>query len=101
MSIILANPDNNNKEPKMSSSSSSNSGIGLCGMVFIVFLFLKLAEIGAVATWSWWWVTSPLWMPVVFVLGVFATVLATMLLVMGIAALFGKKMKPLRLKVKR
>lgn len=32
-------------------------------MVFIVFLILKLAEIGQVATWSWWWVTAPLWMP--------------------------------------
>ena len=30
-------------------------------MVFIVFLILKLAEVGVVATWSWWWVTSPLW----------------------------------------
>lgn len=29
--------------------------------VFIVFLVLKLAEIGVVASWSWWWVTSPLW----------------------------------------
>lgn len=28
---------------------------------FLVFLYLKLAGIGAVATWSWWWVTAPLW----------------------------------------
>ena len=26
----------------------------------------KLAEIGVVATWSWWWVTSPLWIPFAF-----------------------------------
>lgn len=43
-------------------------GIGLCGMVFIVFLILKLSEIGTVATWSWWWVTAPLWMPLTIVL---------------------------------
>lgn len=30
-------------------------------ILFVVFLTLKLAEIGAVADWSWWWVTSPLW----------------------------------------
>lgn len=36
-------------------------GIGLLGAVFIVFLIFKLAEIGQVATWSWWWVTMPLW----------------------------------------
>jgi hypothetical protein len=36
--------------------------IGLGGLVFAIFLFLKLAGIGAVATWSWWWVTCPLWL---------------------------------------
>jgi small Trp-rich protein len=45
----------------MSNSSSSSSGIGIVGMIFIVLLFLKLAEIGPVADWSWWWITSPLW----------------------------------------
>jgi len=35
--------------------------IGLGTIVFAIFLFLKLAGIGAVATWSWLWVTSPLW----------------------------------------
>lgn len=52
------------------SSSSSNSqggGIGLGGMIFIIFLILKLAEVGVVATWSWWWVTSPLWIPLAFI----------------------------------
>lgn len=44
-------------------SSGSSAGIGLCGGVFLVFLILKLAEIGVVASWSWWWVTAPLWIP--------------------------------------
>ncbi|QNB13457.1 hypothetical protein G5S35_17670 [Paraburkholderia tropica] len=35
--------------------------LGLGGFVFLIFLFLKLAAIGAVASWSWWWVTAPLW----------------------------------------
>ena len=38
-------------------------------IVFLIFLTLKLAEIGQVATWSWWWVTAPLWMP--FIAGLF------------------------------
>lgn len=45
----------------------SNSGIGLGGMIFIVFLVLKLGGIGQVANWSWWWVCSPLWIPFVIV----------------------------------
>ena len=35
--------------------------IGLIEIVFLVLLVLKLAGIGAVAAWSWWWVTAPLW----------------------------------------
>lgn len=49
-------------------SKTSNSGVGLSGLVFLVFLALKLAGIGVVATWSWWWITSPLWIPVGLVL---------------------------------
>jgi hypothetical protein len=29
---------------------------------------MKLAGIGQVATWSWWWVTCPLWGPAAIVL---------------------------------
>lgn len=32
--------------------------IGFVGLLFLVFLVLKLT--GYVA-WSWWWVTAPLW----------------------------------------
>jgi hypothetical protein len=45
------------------SSSTSSGGIGICGMTFIVFLVLKLAEYGPVASWSWWYITAPLWGP--------------------------------------
>ena len=45
----------------------SNSGIGLGGMIFIVFLVLKLGGIGQVANWSWWWVCSPLWIPLMII----------------------------------
>ena len=41
--------------------NKKSKGLGLSGMVFIVFLILKLAGVGTVATWSWLWVTSPLW----------------------------------------
>lgn len=36
----------------------SSGGVTLLGLVFIVFLTLKLC---GVITWSWWWVTAPLW----------------------------------------
>ena len=45
--------------------------MGFQGMVFIVFLILKLAEVGVVANWSWLWVTSPLWIPIALILAIF------------------------------
>lgn len=42
--------------------------ITLPGILFLIFLILKLANIGTVATWSWWWVFAPLWIPVAIAL---------------------------------
>ena len=44
----------------MSNSSSSSGGVGFGGLLFLVFLVLKLT---GVIAWSWWWVTAPLWVP--------------------------------------
>lgn len=43
------------------SSSSSSGGIGFFGLLAIVFITLKLLAVEPVASWSWWWVTAPLW----------------------------------------
>ena len=43
----------------------SSGGISFCSLLAIVFITLKLAQIGPVAAWSWWWVLSPLWIPLV------------------------------------
>ena len=40
-------------------------GIGFGGMLFLLFLALKLM---GYITWSWWWVTSPLWLPLTLIL---------------------------------
>lgn len=42
----------------MSEQRSAGGGIGLIGPLFVVFLVLKLTD---TIDWSWWWVTSPLW----------------------------------------
>ena len=47
-------PDNNTK-----------GGLGLGGILFVVFLILKLCK---VITWSWWWVFAPIWIPFVICL---------------------------------
>lgn len=42
----------------MSSNSNNSGGIGFLGLLAIVFIILKLV---GVISWSWWWVTAPLW----------------------------------------
>lgn len=43
----------------------SSGGVSFCGLLTVLFIGLKLT--GHV-TWSWLWVVSPLWLPLVVVL---------------------------------
>jgi predicted Co/Zn/Cd cation transporter (cation efflux family) len=54
-----------------SNSNGSSGGVGLSGVLFIVFLVLKLTD---VIDWSWWWVTAPLWGPLALVLSVLVVI---------------------------
>jgi hypothetical protein len=40
------------------SKSTSSGGIGICWLLGVVFVVLKLC---GVINWSWWWVTLPFW----------------------------------------
>jgi hypothetical protein len=42
-------------------------GTSFCNLLFLVFLVLKLTK---VITWSWWWVTAPLWIPIAILVGI-------------------------------
>ena len=68
--------------------------VGILGLMFLIFLTLKL--LGTI-TWSWWWVTAPLWggfafFACVFILGIIGLV--------SIAALSGNKGKKISIKRK-
>ena len=39
------------------------SAVSMPNALLLVFLVLKLT---GVIDWSWWWITSPLWMGVIF-----------------------------------
>ena len=51
------------------SESSASSGFSFEFVLFVVFLVLKLT---GTIDWSWWWVTSPLWISI----GIFIIALA-------------------------
>jgi hypothetical protein len=49
----------------MANEVKTNGGIGFMGLLAIAFIVLKLTK---VINWSWWWVVSPLWLPIALVL---------------------------------
>ena len=48
----------------MSENKNTSGGIGIGMTLFLIFLVLKLTDM---IDWSWWWVTSPLWIPALLV----------------------------------
>ena len=46
-------------------NNTTNTSIGFVGLLTICFIVLKLCGI---INWSWWWVLSPIWIEIVFVL---------------------------------
>jgi hypothetical protein len=49
----------------MADSTATSGGIGLGGVLFVIFLILKLT---GVISWSWWWVFAPIWIPIAIIL---------------------------------
>jgi hypothetical protein len=58
-------------------NTSSSSGVGFFGLMFLVFMTLKL--IGYI-TWSWWWVTAPLWGGVILWIFVILIIMGVLLI---------------------
>lgn len=65
-------------------SSTASGGIGVFGLLGIVFVVLKLFGVTEVATWSWWWVTLPFWGG----LAIVAAIMAVIGVIALVAAIF-------------
>ena len=52
-------------------SSASSGGVGVMGLLGVVFVTLKLL---GVITWSWWLVTLPFWGGLALILAILAVV---------------------------
>jgi hypothetical protein len=60
-------------------------GMGFAGWLFLLFLALKLT---GYITWSWWWITAPLWAPFIIGLSIGLIVLLIALIAGVILAVF-------------
>ena len=62
-----------------------SDGINLSMIVFIIFLVLKLTD---KIDWSWTWVTSPLWLPILSVIVAFIFVFILSITIAFISGIF-------------
>ncbi len=51
----------------MADNKNTSNGLGLGTILCLIFLTLKLGGWGVVANWSWWWVFSPIWIPILLI----------------------------------
>jgi len=76
----------------MASGSGSHyyGGIGFFGLFFLVLFVLKV--LGKL-TWSWWWVTAPVWGPFVLIVGITMLIVAVVLLAKGLVRFLERRNK--------
>lgn len=60
---------------------ASNKTSPLAGVLLLIFIVAKVFMIEPVAAWSWWWVFSPVWIPILLVLGIWLALAVVGLLI--------------------
>ncbi len=73
LGCMFVQQNNMSKEQQITAVNSS-----ILTIMFVVFLVLKLT--GNI-NWSWWWVTSPLWLPIVSIIGLIALIMVVAILI--------------------
>lgn len=63
-------------------------------VIFVIFLLLKLTNN---IDWSWYWVTSPLWLPIAFVLSISLVFISIFVLLI----FFGFKLEDIQSKIEK
>lgn len=59
------------------------SSLGIGTILFLIFMILKLC---GVISWSWWWITAPVWIPI-------AIIFAGVIFVFAVAAIHKRQTK--------
>ena len=66
-------------------STTYNGGVGVFGLLGVVFVVLKLP---GYIDWSWWWVTAPFWGGLALALAIFLIIVCVGFVVVSIERLF-------------
>lgn len=68
-----------------------NVGFPISSLLGVAFVVMKLGGWGAVANWSWWWVTVPFWGPVSILIGFWLLFIVIYFLGLGIVTLLDNR----------
>lgn len=55
-------------------NNTQSNSMGFFSVLTLIFIVLKLTNF---ISWSWWWVLSPIWIPLCIILGIFAILIAS------------------------
>lgn len=78
----------------MTKTTTKSSGVSFAGLLFLLFLGLKLTN---QIDWSWWWVTAPLWGGIAIVLLFIIFITFLVIIITTFRYIFG--MPPLKNKI--
>lgn len=71
-------------QPQATATATASAGFPMFSLLGTIFILCKVFEFGPIAAWSWWWVLSPFWIPIVL-----AILIAILFLIF--LAIFGDK----------
>lgn len=67
-----------------SNSPRATGEIGVAGLLLVAFILCKIIGIAPIASWSWWWVLSPGWIPLAICAAVVLVILLVALVVSAV-----------------
>jgi hypothetical protein len=86
----LPPPGGKNPMNNIKFTAPSSNSVGFCGLLALLFIALKLCS---VIDWSWWWVLSPLWIPIALIVGLCIFFLGMGILLVGVGQVFKSLIK--------
>ena len=61
----------------MNNRNQASGGLGIGGVLLIIFVVLKLCGL---ITWSWLWVLSPLWISIILIMVIYAIAILSVII---------------------
>lgn len=79
---------NENKMKKEKVAETTSRSIPVLTILLVLFLVSKIFQIGLCKDWSWWWIFSPVWIPLAILALIAAGILIVLVVVKVLILIF-------------